>query len=59
MAGEVTPLCLICGEEDPGGLKILGKGLCRGCEEKLLLLSAADTTYNYYIDRIKTLWLEG
>lgn len=45
--------CGICGKLKRENYLLLGRNICRKCEERLLQSSVGDFTYPAYLDRIK------
>lgn len=49
--------CILCRKRVGEGLNILGRVICCECERRIVALNVTDDTYDYYVERIKSLWI--
>ncbi|NLM46740.1 MAG: hypothetical protein GX200_08060 [Firmicutes bacterium] len=45
--------CFACSRPATGGLRIFSTFLCRSCEQELLLLTADDPRYLFFMEKIR------
>ena len=51
--------CMICCEQKEAGIRILTQFLCHECEREIVKTDVEDERYDYYISRMKRIWLEA
>ncbi|HHX74243.1 MAG TPA: hypothetical protein GX699_04995 [Firmicutes bacterium] len=45
--------CFVCGRPAAGSLRVFTSFLCRTCEQELLLLTADDPRYLFFVEKIR------
>ncbi len=48
--------CIVCGQENPGGLVIRDKYICPACEDKIVALTVDHPDYNLIKESLKQIW---
>lgn len=51
--------CMVCGESKEFGIRIISQFLCHECEREIVKTDAQDEKYQYYVERMKQIWLEA
>lgn len=49
--------CIVCQQEKVTGIHICGQFLCADCERDIVVTDVGDQRYQYYIERMKQIWL--
>lgn len=48
--------CLVCEEEKPSGILILGSFICEECEKKIIETRVHEKEYCGYLHKLKKIW---
>ncbi len=51
-------VCMICECSCSNGIHILSQFICSECEEEIVNTSVEDDLYDYFVERLRALWLD-
>lgn len=51
--------CILCGRQSNEALSILGRYICRECEEKILTTDAGDHQYDAFLSKLKDVSIDA
>jgi hypothetical protein len=52
-------MCIVCNQRKELGIHIWGKFVCVSCEREIVQTDVKDSNYDYYIQRLKRIWLDA
>ncbi|CAI6084856.1 hypothetical protein COHCIP112018_04478 [Cohnella sp. JJ-181] len=57
MSVEENRVCIVCGERDREGIRIMSSFICHPCESEMVNTPVEDQRYPYFVQQLKQLWV--
>ncbi|BCJ87442.1 sigma factor G inhibitor Gin [Effusibacillus dendaii] len=55
---QFTQTCIVCSKPSAEGIRIWNQFVCVSCERDIVKTEVEDAKYNFYIERMKKIWLD-
>lgn len=56
MFGHRKDTCIVCGKQNPEGIRIFSHLICSDCEVEIVRTDVRDEKYPYFIHKLRTIW---